>query len=409
VDGRRAALRTALPLTLDPTTDGPLLSGGAARRPPLWRDVRVLRWGFQLAVLAVVMVVLSWLYGNYQTNVQRTNIPTDFGFLDRPSNFEIPGNSMSATAPVRNALIQGFLNTLRVAIAGLVLATILGTLIGVGRLSRNAVIRTLSTVYVEVVRNVPLLVLLLFANLGIVLQVLPRIESAWEPLGLAVLSNRGVAIPWFVGSGWGLIALAAVGVIAARLVTLWRQRVFDRSGTPARSGTWAGATMVVVLVVGWIALGYEATVPEVAGRLTVGGIRLDPSFFALLIALVVYTASHIAEIVRGSIQAVHRGQDEAAQALALSAVQRMRFVILPQAFRIAIPPIGNQYLNLIKNSSLGAAISYFELTNVTQISVANSSPAVPAFALTLAVYLAISLVVSGGVNIWNRRMALVTR
>ena len=143
--------------------------------------------------------------------------------------------------------------------------------------------------------------------------------------------------------------------------------------------------------------------------MTVGGIRLDPSFFALLVALVVYTASHIAEIVRGSIQAVHRGQDEAAQALALSGVQRMRFVILPQAFRVALPPIGNQYLNLIKNSSLGAAISYFELTNVTQISVANSSPPVPAFALTLVVYLCISLVVSGLVNLWNRRLALVTR
>ncbi len=137
--------------------------------------------------------------------------------------------------------------------------------------------------------------------------------------------------------------------------------------------------------------------------------RLDPSFFALLFALVVYTASHIAEIVRGSIQAVDRGQDEAAQAVALSGFQRMWFVVLPQAFRIALPPIGNQYLNLIKNSSLGAAISYFELTNVTQISVANSSPPVPAFALTLTVYLVLSLVVSGLVNIWNSRLALVER
>jgi general L-amino acid transport system permease protein len=298
---------------------------------------------------------------------------------------------------------------MRVAVAGLILATVLGTLIGIGRLSHNAVLRTLCTVYVEVVRNIPLLVLLLFANLGIVLQVLPRIENAWEPLGIAVLSNRGLAVPWFVGSGWGLLAAIAAGVVAAVLVARWRRSVADRTGAPARSGLWATPVLIAAVAGAWIVGGYDLTTPDVAGRLTLGGIRLDPSFFALLFALVVYTASHIAEIVRGSVQAVHRGQDEAAQALALSGFQRMWFVVLPQAFRIALPPIGNQYLNLVKNSSLGAAISYFELTNVTQISVANSSPPVPAFTLALLIYLAISIVVSGVVNLWNRRLALVTR
>jgi general L-amino acid transport system permease protein len=373
------------------------------------RDVRLLRWVFQIVVLAVVVAILAWLYSNYLRNVERTNIPTDFDFLDRPSNFEIPGNEMSSTAPVSDALVQGFLNTLRVALAGVVLATVLGTLIGIGRLSRNAVVRTLCRVYVEVVRNIPLLVLLLFANVGLVLQVLPRIDRAWEPLGLAVLSNRGIAVPWYVGSGWGLLAALLVGVVGARLVATWRRSVADRTGAPARTGLWGAVVVVAVLVGTWLIFGYALTRPDVAGRVTVGGMRVDPSFFALLFALVIYTASHIAEIVRGSIQAVPRGQDEAAQAVALSGFQRMWFIVLPQAFRIALPPIGNQYLNLIKNSSLGAAISYFELTNVTQISVANSSPPVPAFALTLVVYLAISLVVSGGVNLWNRRMALVAR
>jgi general L-amino acid transport system permease protein len=373
------------------------------------RDVRLLRWVFQIVVLAIVIAILAWLYSNYLRNVERTNIPTDFDFLERPANFEIPGNEMSSTAPVSDALVQGFLNTLRVAVAGVVLATVLGTLIGIGRLSQNAVVRTLCRVYVEVVRNIPLLVLLLFANLGIVLQVLPRIDRAWEPLGLAVLSNRGIAIPWYVGSGWGLLGALLVGSIGARLVARWRRSVADRTGSLARTGLWGAAVVVGVLVGTWLIFGYALTRPDVAGRVTVGGMRVDPSFFALLFALVIYTASHIAEIVRGSIQAVPRGQDEAAQAVALSGFQRMWFVVLPQAFRIALPPIGNQYLNLIKNSSLGAAISYFELTNVTQISVANSSPPVPAFALTLVVYLAISLIVSGGVNFWNRRMALVTR
>ena len=153
-----------------------------------------------------------------------------------------------------------------------------------------------------------------------------------------------------------------------------------RTGAPARTGLWAIPVFVVILVAGWLAGGFAGTVPDLDGRATTGGIRVDPSYFALLFALVVYTASHIAEIVRGSIQAVPRGQGEAADALALSGFQRLWYVVLPQAFRIAIPPVGNQYLNLIKNSSLGAAIGYYDLTLVTQTAVGNGAPAVPAFA-----------------------------
>jgi general L-amino acid transport system permease protein len=165
----------------------------------------------------------------------------------------------------------------------------------------------------------------------------------------------------------------------------------------------------LIWIVGWLILGPTVTFPEVDGRQIAGGIRVDPSYFAVLIALVIYTASHIAEIVRGSIQAVPKGQGEAASALALSGFQRMSLIILPQAMRIAIPPLGNQYLNLIKNSSLGAAFAYFELTNVTQITVGNGSPAVPAFALALVFYVALSLVTSAVVNLANRRFKLVER
>jgi general L-amino acid transport system permease protein len=381
----------------------------AAAKPPPWRDVRVLAWLFQLAVVAVVGLVLLWLYGNYRDNVAQSNIPTDFGFLDNPANFTIPGNSFSQTESVRSAFREGLLNTLRVSVVGLVLATVIGTLVGIARLSGNALVRSLATVYVELFRNVPLLLLLTFANLGIVLQWFPTIQEAWEPLGISVVSNRGIATPWFVGAGWGLIVLAVVGLVGGWLVARWRRSVFDRTGTPARTGLWGAMVFLVVFGLGWVLLGYTMSTPVVDGPRTVGGIRLDPSFVALLIALSIYTSSHIAEIVRGSIQAVHRGQDEAAQALALSGFQRMWFVILPQAFRIALPPVGNQYLNLIKNSSLGAAISYFDLTQVAQITVGNGSPAVPAFALTLAIYLVISLVTSLFVNLANRRLALVTR
>src|SRR5690606_12234510 len=174
-----------------------------------------------------------------------------------------------------------------------------------------------------------------------------------------VVSNRGVAVAWYVGPGLGLLAIGAAAVAAWWAVARWRRRVFDRTGRLPRSGLWGAATFVVVVLAGWLAFGYSLTTPSVAGRATEGGIRIDPSFFALFFSLVIYTASHIAEIVRGSIQAVPRGQGEAADALALSGFQRMWYVIPPQAFRIAVPPLGNQYLTLIKNSSLGAAIGYY--------------------------------------------------
>jgi general L-amino acid transport system permease protein len=380
-----------------------------AGRVPLWRDARVLQWVFQLLVLAAVAAVIIWLFGNYASNADRQNIPTSFDFLDNPISFEITGNDLSQRAPVRDAFVQGLLNTLRVSVAGIVLATVLGTIIGIGRLSRNWLVRTLSTVYVEAVRNVPLPLFVIFGALAVVLGIFPRIQEAWEPLGLAVISNRGVVVPWFEGSALLLLAILALAVVVALAVARWRRHVNERTGALPRSGLWGIGAAVVVLIVGWFAAGLGLTMPELDGRATTGGIRVDPSFFAILLALVIYTASHIAEIVRGSIQAVPRGQGEAADALALSGFQRLWYVVLPQAFRIGIPPIGNQYLNLIKNSSLGAGIGYYDLTLVTQTTVSSGSPAVPAFAITLLVYIGLSLVTSAIVNIANRRLALVER
>ncbi len=246
-------------------------------------------------------------------------------------------------------------------------------------------------------------------NLAVVLQTFPRIEDAWKPLDLFVVSNRGIAIPWFEGSGMALLGAITAGLIVWWLVSWWRNRLSDKTAKPSRALLFGFTSFVVVTVGAWIILGYQWTLPVVEDRGTLGGLRLDPSFFALLVTLVIYTSSHIAEIVRGSILAVPKGQGEAADALALTNAKKMRLVILPQAFRVALPAIGNQSLNLIKNSSLGAAISYFELTQVAQITVGNGSPAVPAFTLTLLVYLAISLVTSLIINIFNRRLALVER
>ena len=373
----------------------------SAPRVPFWRDVRVLRWLLQLLVVGAVLAFLWWLYGNYTESVENQNIPTNFDFLDNPANFQITGNPLSANAPVRDAIVEGLLNTLRVSVVGIILATILGTLIGIARLSHNWLLNKIAAVYVEAVRNVPLALFLVAGLLVVVLGVFPTIQEAWDFGGWAVVSNRGVAVPWFEGgSGLVLVAIFLLAVVTWIAIAKWRESVADRTGATAHGARWGLAGFAVVLIGGWLLFGYSLTRPEVAGRRTEGGIRIDPSFFALLFALVIYTASHIAEIVRGSIQAVHKGQGEAADALALSGSQRMWYVILPQAFRIAIPPIGNQYLNLI---------GYYDLTLVAQTTVGNGSPAVPVFALTMALYISLSLITSVFVNIANRRMALVER
>ncbi len=306
-------------------------------------------------------------------------------------------------------MYQGFLNTLRVSVVAIVAATVLGTIIGIARLSSNWIVRQLATVYVETVRNIPLALFLTAGFLVVVLGVFPQITDAWDLAGLAIVSNRGVAVPWYEGSGAGLLLIVGFGALAWFAVAKWRGRVADRTGALPRSGLWGLGAFALVVGIGWAIFGYSSTFPSLDGRGTVGGIRIDPSFFALFFALTIYTASHIAEIVRGSIQAVPRGQAEAADAVALSGFQRMWYVILPQALRIGLPPIGNQYLNLIKNSSLGAAIGYYDMTLVAKTTVGNGSPAVPVFFLVMVVYIAISLVVSALVNVANRRFALVER
>lgn len=386
------------------------MTAAVASRVPFYRDVRVLKWIAQILVVVLVALILVWLWGNYTENTADQNIPTNFDFLDNPANFQITGNELSANAPVRDALYQGLLNTLRVSVAGILAATILGTIIGIARLSKNWLISKLATVYVEAVRNVPLALFLVAGLLVVVLGVFPTIQDAWNAGGWAIISNRGVAIPWFVGgSGLALLLLLLAATIVWIVLAKWRQSVSDRTGATANAARWGFAGFALVFLIGWFLMGYSIDRPALDGRQTDGGMRIDPSFFALFFALVIYTASHIAEIVRGSIQAVDRGQGEAADALALSGGQRMWFVVLPQAFRIAIPPIGNQYLNLIKNSSLGAAIGYYDLTLVAQTTVGNGSPAVPVFTLTMALYITLSLITSVFVNIANRRMALIER
>lgn len=378
-------------------------------RPPLWRDVRVLAWAFQLAVVAVVVAIIWWLWGNYQTNTSRQNLATNWDYLGQPAGFPIPSSDFRQTQPVSDAIVEGLKNTLRLAITGVALATVLGILIGIARLSPNFVLRSASRAYVEFVRNVPLVALLLLTYLALVLGAFPPPNESWDLSPVGVFNVRGAWVAWFEGSNWRF--LLAVGLAVAALIAMvkWRHVVADRTGRPARTGLYGLAVAVPVLVAAWMLFGLGLTTPDLDGRQVTGGITMTPAYFAALLALVVYTSSHIAEIVRGSIQAVPKGQGEAADALALSSFQRMWHVVLPQALRVGLPPIGNQYLNLSKNSSLAALISFPELTKITELSVASRSPSVPSFILLLGIYLVISLGFSLIVNVVNRRLAIVER
>ncbi len=380
-----------------------------AGRPPLWRDVRALAWAFQLVVVGAVVAVLWWLVDNYRTNTARRGIPTTWTFLDQPAQFPIADSNFRQTQPVRDALVEGLINTLRLSITGIVLATVFGILIGVARLSQNFIVRSAARVYVEFVRNVPLLVLLVLLHIGVVLNAFPRLQDSWVLGPIAVINVRGTSAIWYEGATWRAAVAVVVALVAGLVVARYRQSYADRSGRPARSGLWGVLVAVIVLVGAWLVLGLGVTTPELEGNRVFGGITMTPAYFASLLALVAYTASHIAEIVRGSIQAVPRGQGEAADALALSGFQRLWYVVLPQALRIGVPPIGNQYLNLAKNSSLAAIIAFPELTKITSLTVASGSPPVPAYILLLGIYLVISLLISLVVNLANRRLAIVER
>lgn len=384
-------------------------TASTTRRPPFWRNVRVLRVAFQAVFLAAVVGFLLFLLDNVAYNLERAGIPTGFDYLRQPAGFAIPDSDFRSTQSLGDALLVGVQNTIKVALLGIVLATILGVSIGVARLSTNWLVRKAAAVYVETFRNIPVLVIILFWYLGVMIR-LPPIREAVELLDLFAVSNRGIVVPWFdqVGGGaaFGLVALVALAAAAA--VWIWRTRRFERTGEPHHRLLWGAGVLLAVLAVGFVATGTPWTLdtPEVGELSTSGGFRLAPEYAALLIALSLYTASHIAEIVRGSILSVPRGQSEAANALGLSGFQRLRNVVLPQAFRISIPPISNQYLNLVKNSSLGVAVSYYEVTKVTQVSIAQSAPAVQAIALLMAIYLVFSLTIATVTNLVYRRLTL---
>jgi len=377
---------------------------------PAGTTMRGLLWQ---AALALAVVLIGWsLYSNMLTNMAARGLQFGYGFLNRSAGFPI-GEGIIAYTPsdtYRRALTVGFLNTMRVAVVGVILATVVGVLLGLARLSPNPLLRSLTGGYIEVIRNTPLVLQLVFWH-SIILQ-MPSVRQALNPLPGFFLSQRGLKMP-------ALLAEPALTTCLLALLSgaiLWyglarRERARQMEMGERKSTVVAGLALLIGLPAAAAALFGRPTVewPELTGFNFEGGLALSPEFFALLIGLVVYTAAFIAEIVRSGIQSVHKGQWEAARALGLAPGRIMRLVILPQALRVIIPPLTSQYLNLTKNSSLAVVIGYPDLVSVANTSINQTGQAVEVITLFMAVYLIISLVTSFLMNLYNRAVALKER
>ena len=379
---------------------------------PFWRNQRVLRVVAQVVAAAAIFFLLYVLWFNVTNNMRARGVRTDFEFLDQPFGVRIAGSDLSPSAPVRSALLNGIRNTFALAVVGLPLLTILGILVGVGRLSTNWLVAKISTAYVEILRNLPPLLVVIFAFQAVILR-LPPARNPVTPFGWLVISNLEFHVPGFrAGDNYRPFMLVVVAAtVLGAFLWWWRTRVHDRTGSPHHRWAWSLGSVLVLGATAYLFLGRPLTItlPTLEGRVVDGGYRGLGAYFAVMGALVFYTSSHVAEIVRGSILAVPKGQTEAASALALSGFQRLRFVVLPQAMRIALPPIINQYLNYVKNTSLAIAVGFAEVTLIAFQAIGNGQPAPQVVLLLMGSYLIFSLVISLLVNLYNRHLRLVTR
>ena len=384
------------------------------RRPPPWNDPRIRGIFYQVLFVAVIAALGAFLIHNTLINLRRQNIASGFGFLDREAAFGI-GETLIAYSPAdtyARAFLVGLLNTLYVSALGIVLATVLGTVIGIARLSSNWLIAKLAQVYVETFRNIPLL-LQLFFWWAMLRVSAPAPRQAMELLPGVLVSNRGFVFPVPVADPvhrWILAALV-LGILCAIGVRRWSKRRQALTGAQFPRG-WVGFGLIAGLpLLVFLAAGMPLALdwPQLKGFNFVGGSAVSPEFAALLIGLTIYTGSFIAEIVRAGILAVSWGQSEAASALGLKPGQRMRLVVLPQALRVIVPPMTSEYLGLTKNSSLAVAIGYPDLVSIANTTLNQTGQAVEGIAMIMAVYLAISLVISLFMNLYNRAVALVER
>lgn len=378
-----------------------------------WRSQAFRGLVYQIVAIAAIVAVVWALAHNTLVNMQVRGIQSGFDFLSSAAGFDI-GETLfpyDSAEPYWRAFVVGLFNTLRVAVVGIILTTILGTLIGVGRFSRNPLIRGLCSVYVEMFRNIPVLLQLLMWYL-LFTEILP---DSTEPLqlGPVFVSKGGINYPvplWSLGQG-----LAALGIVLGIVLSwVYRKRAMRRF---EQTGQLPSMVLVPVLIItatsllGWV-LGGAPTdwnLP-VKGEFAIeNGAALTPEYMALLLGLTIYTAAFVSEVVRGGIQSVSQGQAEAAAALGLGRGQTMRLVMLPQALRVIIPPLTNQYLNLTKNSSLAVAIGYPDVVAIANTSINQSGRAVECIAIIMLIYLTTSLSTSLLMNWYNSRAAIKER
>ena len=383
----------------------------------LWRDIRFLKILAQVIFIVVLVLAAGYLYFNVTTNLARQGLAVGYGFMNNPASFGI-GESFIPYEPSNTyarALLVGLVNTLVISALGIVLTTVVGVLAGVARLSSNWLINRFASAYVGVIRNTPLLLQLMFWYFGVIIQ-LPGVRQAVELPGPVYLTQRGVYMIWGEGTSsfptWrAYIILALISIFVIWFVLRSAQK---RASVPL-SPWWNLAYLLVPAVIIWIGFMLQAepplrsTVPELSGLNFRGGVRLTPEFAALLFGLVVYTGAFIAEIVRAGIQAVSRGQVEAARSLGLTTTQTLRLVVFPQALRIMVPPVTSQYLNLAKNSSLAIAIGFPDLFSVAGTIFNQTGAAIEIITIIMLSYLSISLITSILMNIYNRRIQLVER
>ncbi len=384
-------------------------------KPPIWNDPVYRGIFFQVLVLGAVVLFGLYIFNNTAENLERQGIASGFGFMNTTAGFGIITHLVEYTeeSSYGRAFLVGLLNTLLVSAVGVVLATLLGLLVGIARLSKNLLVSGIATVYIEVIRNIPLLLQIFFWYFA-VLRSVPAPKNSVELLDTFFLNNRGLYSPAPLpqpGFMWIVIALI-VAIVAIIIMRNWARKRQDRTGQPFHTFYVSLAILIglpaLAAIVTGLPLAWEY--PVLKGFNFQGGLVMIPEFVALLLALSIYTGAFIAEIVRAGILSVSHGQTEAASAVGLRNSVTLRLVVLPQALRVIIPPLTSQYLNLVKNSSLAAAIAYPELVSIFAGTVLNQTgQAVEVILITMGVYLTISLTISLFMNWYNKNMALVER
>lgn len=388
--------------------------GASAPRPAFYNDPKIRGLFYQVIVLGIVLLGGWYLVHNTLENRARLGVASGFDFLARLSGFDISQTLIdysSSTGSFGRAFIVGLLNTFYVAVVGIILATVIGFVMGIARLSSNWLVNRVALVYVEVIRNIPLLLQLIFWY-AVVLGALPAPRESITFMGGA-LNVRGLFLPRLVFSEGILVEVVCllVAILGIILMRRWAKARFERTGQPFHT-FWASlAILIGVPVLGNLVLGSPVHIeyPQLTTFRVTGGFVLLPEFLAIVLGLAVYTGSFIAEIVRSGILSVSKGQWEAAGALGLGRGDTLRLVIVPQALRVIIPPQTSQYLNLTKNSSLGVAIGYPDFFNIASTINNQTGQAVEVIAITMAVYLLLSLLISVFMNWYNAKMALVER